>query len=82
MSTDFHCYVSHGNHEKLVCYCRSKKPGTVVIYKYTNGDQAGTVVMVQITKDQTFESSRKIVLSQSTQKTLQNQIKLINYKKR
>lgn len=82
MNTDFHCYVSYGNHEKLENYCNCKKPGTVVIYKYTNGDNEGSVVMVQITKHQTFEHARKITLSQNYQKNLINHIKSINYKRK
>ena len=82
MSTDFHCYVSHGSAEKLESYCKCKLPGTVVIYKYTLGEKAGTVVMVQITKHQTLGSARKIVLSQSSKKAILTQIKLINYRRK
>ena len=80
MSTNFHAYVSHGSREKLESYCKCKSPGTVIIYKYTVGEQAGTVIMAQITKCQTLESARTIVLSQSSQRTILNHIKMINYR--
>ena len=80
MSTNFHCYVSYGSVEKLESYCKCKCPGTVLIYKYTSGKQSGTVVMVQITKHQTLESARSIVLSQTSKKSMLNQIKSINYR--
>ena len=81
MSTDFHCYVSHGSADKLESYCKCKSPGTVVIYKYTTGEKSGTVVMVQITKHQTLESARSIVLSHANKKSLLTQIKSINYRR-
>lgn len=82
MSTNFHAYVSHGSREKLESYCKCKSPGTVIIYKYTVGEQSGTVIIAQVTKSQTLESARTVVLTQSSQRSILNNIKLINYRRK